>query len=156
MGEKLYIQYFFTIFVLGTIGRDVAVRKKEKQELSIVENIFVLDIFDCEIVSIMGDNSAEILDHLEAKWGYEDCDIDFKGYTDILPGVTYTLTVIMLYIKKDISPGIIAHESLHAVNFITSHLRIQDEETQAYLLDYIVNKQHLFYVEELTNWYHLN
>jgi hypothetical protein len=123
----------------------------------IVENVFFIDVFDCQIVSVMGDTSEQVWEHLEDTWGYVEADgMDFKGYTDIVPGMESTMGIFTLFVREYISPGIISHESYHAVSFLTTHLMIKDEETSAYLLDWVVDKQHIFYQPELITWYNKN
>lgn len=50
---------------------------------------------------------------------------------------------------KRISPGVIAHECKHVVNFIFNDRRIQlqigNDEPECYLLSWLVNKVHEFY-----------
>lgn len=115
-----------------------------------------IDLYDCQIVSCVGDSSAGILNRVESALGYDECDMDFRGYTDVHISPDYTLMVLMFFVRENISPGLISHECLHAVNFITEHLLIKDEEASAYLLDWLVNKQHLHFQKDLLTWYTKN
>jgi hypothetical protein len=53
--------------------------------------------------------------------------------------------VVMLF-RQNPTPGVIAHEAVHAVNYIFQNigqsLCVKNDETQAYLTEFIVNKVH--------------
>lgn len=46
--------------------------------------------------------------------------------------------------ESELKFGIIIHEIVHAVNFIMTHHYIQDEESRAYLTEYIFQEFHKF------------
>lgn len=122
----------------------------------IEENHIYLELFDCEIISIMGNSSDEVLEYVEDKWEFLSVEEDIQGYTVPVPSVDHTFCVLTVFVKENLSPGLIAHESYHAMKRITAFTGIQDEETGAYIMDWLVDKQHQFYTAELTPWYKKN
>ena len=96
-----------------------------------------IPIYDCEVRLIVADDYQEAV--LEA--GYKE-DVPPVGAI-VLHYPDTPLYYVMIFHKDSISPGNIAHESLHLLHKIMRDVsippRLQDDEPEAYLMGFIVD-----------------
>lgn len=105
-----------------------------------------IDIFRCQVHVILVESidDAEVI--LADVYEIELEDDDFMAMCfDFVPSGEKEDVFgyyPIVYLSNEICPGIVAHESFHCVKAITGRHRVNDEETSAYLLDYIVEETH--------------
>ena len=49
-------------------------------------------------------------------------------------------TILLLFIEHHFDAGLLAHECYHAAKIITENTGISDDESTAYIIDYLVNE----------------
>ena len=99
------------------------------------------------ILNLVYDKNIEISSMIE-KLCIEDEEIDSSeanGYTFIYENEYW------IFFHNNVTPGIVAHEAKHCVNFIWAQIRgelsLEQDEFEAYFLGYIVDLIHKFVKE---------
>lgn len=86
----------------------------------------------------------KICDKTCKKLKYDKCKFAAQGMAfDLCKDKDSYLRATMILNKKYITPGLLAHESLHIINYIFDYISIEysreSEEAYTYLLEYLVN-----------------
>jgi len=90
---------------------------------------FLLPIFDVEIEIYVGEKTFKKFKKESSKRGY---DIKAGGYSGYSAGS-------LIWLKR-LDFLILTHEISHATNNILNYIGVNDEETRAYTLEYIMKK----------------
>lgn len=104
-----------------------------------MKKVFKIPLYFGELILIQEKDLSKIIKE------YDLVDVaDYNGLAFEAPVNNYARYV--LAVNNNVTPKIIAHESLHIVNFICKHRGIyhdtNNDEPQAYLLGWIVEKCH--------------
>ncbi len=125
----------------------------KKTQKAISATVINLDIFRCSVVVIVGPNNETLLKGLPKL--FKDYNVksditkeEFReclGREKLYGGVTIQDGVDVLVLLKaenilEVSNETLVHEMLHATNIVCKVHGVDDEETRAYMIEYLCNK----------------
>lgn len=120
--------------------------------IEVEEHVVYIDLYDLEIVVLCGETYEILSDFAQSTHHVDLGEEQYIGQCTTSSYSEFTLTVILAYVRKEINPGLIAHEIFHAIDEIAMYYNLEGEAL-AYLTDYLNNNVSVIFKEQLLTWY---
>jgi hypothetical protein len=110
-----------------------------------VFKIIPLDVYGHDIVVSIGQSDDDLYEEIKENISKKRFDKFFANQTSIATTFKLKTGCIIIRFKDDIdNPGIVAHESFHAIVYLFKKIGIEycyeSEEAYAYTLEYLTNQ----------------